>query len=163
MKSVRVGSLGDRLRGAGTLRLRAEPESFRWFWRSYGPSNRGIALLLGRILSIQRRSRGVSTADWWLCTGLGVGNWWCSEPISIPWASGVHVDGMAICWGGGGLKVFGAVRDNGAGFLIQAFPAVFFLAGDEEDLLGGAGFAEPGGVEVGDVARPPMGGGRRPR
>jgi hypothetical protein len=37
--------------------------------------------------------------------------------------------------------------------LIQAFPAVFLLAGDEEDLLGGAGFAKPGGVEKGNVAQ----------
>jgi hypothetical protein len=72
--------------------------------------------------------------------------------VSIAWASGVHVDGMASWWGGGGLKVFGAVGDNGAGFLVQAFPAVFLLAGDEEDLLGRAGFAKPGGVEAGNVA-----------
>jgi hypothetical protein len=60
---------------------------------------------------------------------------------------------MAICWGGGGLKVFGAVRDGGAGFLVQAFPAVFLLAGDEEDLLGGVGFAKSGGVERGNIAQ----------
>jgi hypothetical protein len=59
---------------------------------------------------------------------------------------------MAICWGGESLKVFGAVRDGGAGFLVQAFPAVFLLAGDEEDLLGGARFAKPGCVEVGNIA-----------
>ena len=89
---------------------------------------------------------------YWLRTGLGGDNWCCSNPISIPCASGVHIDKMATCWLGGGLKVFWPVRDGGAGLLIQALPAVFLLAGDKEDLLIGARFAKPGLVEAGNLA-----------
>jgi hypothetical protein len=59
---------------------------------------------------------------------------------------------MATCSIGGGLKGFWRFRDGGAGLQIQSLPAVFFLAGDEEDLLTGARFAKLGLVEAGNLA-----------
>ncbi len=46
----------------------------------------------------------------------------------------------------------GLGRDEGAGYVIRAFPAVLVLAGDRKDLLPGAGLAEPGHIGGGDVA-----------
>jgi hypothetical protein len=57
---------------------------------------------------------------------------------------------MATCSIGGGLKGFWRFRDGG--LQIQSLPAVFFLAGDEEDLLTGARFAKLGLVEAGNLA-----------
>src|ERR1035441_96993 len=109
--------------------------------------------LPGRFLSRQRRCEGVSTPTFYLPISLEGANRWRGSPLCIPWTSGVHIDKIAICYFGGGLKVFWPFRDGGAGLEIQSLPAVFFLAGNDEDFLAGARFAKLGLVEAGNLAQ----------
>jgi hypothetical protein len=59
---------------------------------------------------------------------------------------------MATCCLGGSLRVFWPFRDGCAGLQIESLPAVFFLAGDDEDLLARGWFAKLGLVEAGNLA-----------
>jgi hypothetical protein len=137
----------------GTLRLRHVPELFRRFWPSHAPSNGSVALLLGRLLRLQRRSGDASTPLYWLGGGLGLANHWRFSPLSIRSASGVHIGNLAICWRGSSLKLLWRFGDSGARLLIQSLPAIFFLAGDDEDLRAGARLAKLGLVEAGNLAQ----------
>src|ERR1035437_5916704 len=60
---------------------------------------------------------------------------------------------MATCCLGASLKLLWPFRDSCAGLQIQSLPAIFFLAGDDEDLLAGARFAKLGLVEAGNLAQ----------
>ena len=77
---------------------------------------------------------------------------WLTNPFCIPCASLVHIGNMAKRSIGGGLKGYWRGGDDLAGFLVPVLPAVPGLAGHDEDLLAGAGFAIAGLVEGRDLA-----------
>ena len=54
-------------------------------------------------------------------------------------------------------------RDNGAGHVVLGFPAVLVLAGDDKDLLPGAGLAKPGDIRAVMSHWPLVAGPNRPR
>ena len=63
----------------------------------------------------------------------------------------MHSGLQRCCLGGDGL-LHGRFRgDDFAGFVIEGFPAVLLLAGNDKDPLADIGFAEPGGVEGRDI------------
>ena len=52
------------------------------------------------------------------------------------------------------------IRDDFVGFLIETFPAVLLLTGDDKDPLAYCRFAEPGNVESRDFAQAGLRGGK---
>jgi hypothetical protein len=97
----------------------------------------------------------------WLGNLLGPLHWWRTNPLSIPCASLVHRHLVRQSSGGGGLLVGRFIRDDFVGFVIEAFPAVFLLAGDDKDPLACRGLAEAGDVESCDFAQAGLGGGNQ--